>query len=189
MATTRKQIYKMMSTYDSSAAYQYILCETYRRSVKNDIYNISSSFLFILLMIIFMGLQILRGLYLISVRTMFIATGITLLLMIPNIITCIILDSDFTIDVGILNYLNDIAQQNYEIIENDNAHVLKENDDILRIVVDGTMLKQKFLLHESVDKYQVQTRKYFVIDEKGRIYKCTDYVLICDGQIVPEFCG
>ena len=108
-------------------------------------------------------------------------------LAIPNIILCDILD--FTIDLDVLNYLNDIAQQNYEIIENDNAHVLKENGDILRIVVDGTMLKQKFPFQASIDKYQVQTRKYFVINEKGRIHKCTDHVLICDGQIVQEKTG
>ncbi len=186
MATTRKQLYKKMSTYESSAAYQDILRDTYKRSVKKDIYNVCSIFIYILLMIC-IGLQFLWGGNLISVRTLFITIGITLSLAIPNIILCDILD--FTIDLDVLNYLNDIAQQNYEIIENDNAHVLKENGDILRIVVDGTMLKQKFPFQASIDKYQVQTRKYFVINEKGRIHKCTDHVLICDGQIVQEKTG
>lgn len=192
--TTRKQLYKIMSTFSDDATYQEALWDAYKRSIKNDIYNVHATFLLILL-IIWMCLQLLRGMYFISVRTMFITIGIILLLSIPSLIQCGILllgtklstgNSDLTINADILNYLNDIAQKNCKVIENNNAHVTKENDDTLRIVIDGEILKQRFTLQKSIDKCRVQTRKYFIINEIGHIDECCNYTLICDGQIVQE---
>lgn len=178
MATTRKQIYKMMSTFSDDATYQDILWHTYKCSVQMDICDFAP----ILAIPIYFGLVCI-GLY---SKIWFIPIIVTFIYVVFGIYTS---NLDPLIDKDTVDYLNTIMKKNCKIIEDNQVHLLKDNNDKLRIVVNGAIVKKKFPLQESIDKYEVQTRKYFVIDKNGRIHECNDYVLMCDGQIVQEKTG
>lgn len=175
---TRKQRYKIISTFSDDAAYQDILWNTYKCSVQMAMCDVAP----ILAIPIYLGLVCI-GLY---SKIWFIPIIATFIYVVFGIY---ISNLDPVIDKDTVDYLNTIMKKNCKIIEDNQAHLLKDNNDKLRIVVNGEIVKEKFPFQESIDKYQVQKKMYFVIDEKGYIYQCTDHVLICDGQIVPEFYG
>ncbi len=173
--TTRKQLYKIMSTFSDDATYQDILWHTYKSSVQMDICYFAPIVgipIYILLMCIGWYTKI----WVINEMVMFIY-------IVFRIYT---INLDPVIDKDTVDYLNTIMKKNCKIIEDNQVHLLKDNNDKLRIVVNGEIVKEKFPFQESIDKYQVQKKMYFVIDEKGHIYQCTDHILLCDGQIVQE---
>lgn len=173
--TTRKHLYKIMSNFSDDIAYQDILWHTYKYSIQMDICNFAP-ILAIPLFLIITCIGIYNKIWFIPI----ISTAIYVIF---GIYTS---NLNPVIDKNTIGYLNAVMKKNSKIIEDNHACLLKDDNDKLRIVVDGIILKQKFHLQENIYDYQIQKKQYFQIDENGHIQSYNDYFIMHNGHIVKE---
>lgn len=189
MSPEMKKRYAIMSTFDNDAAYQSVLQNTYKQARKNYIINIalSSSTIISLLCIV---ASCALGVFMFCSKSTISNTVFSIIFAIgffSFIIFAVMISVDLEkpINVITVNYLNNIAKQNYKVRENnDNVHLILDNS-MLYIVVDGKILNKCFEIQDKdASKYKVQIQKYFIMDKYGYVNLYIDYVILYNGQLI-----